>query len=191
VSKPSRSAPAAAESHVKTRYIEAVTTYERGLEALRCREFQSAVTKFREVLDRFPEEPELHDRALVYLKVCDRELQPKSGVPRSLEERVYASTVALNAGRDDEAFVILTRADAEGPDSGHVQYMLAMVHARRGARDEALAHLQRAVALDPENRFLARRDTDFEDLAEDEEFLRITEPPAASGRRRARARTTR
>jgi hypothetical protein len=54
-----------------------------------------------------------------------------------------------------------------------------------------LAELRRATELDPESGGLARRDTDFEALHADEEFLRVTAPPAASRRRRQRARASR
>lgn len=172
-------------------FSEAVLLYERGLKLLQRHDFAAAAEKFREVLGRFPEEREIHDRATLFLKVCDRELQPRQRTPDTLEERVYAATIDLNAGRNDSAFALLSRACAEAPDNGHVHYMLAVVHARRGERDLALEHLRQATQLDPEVRLLARRDADFEDLHDDGDFSRITERPPASGRRRLRPRSTR
>ena len=48
--------------------------------------------------------------------------------------------------------------------------MLAVAHAQRGEHAEAIAHLERAIALNPENRALARRDPDLEALRQDESF---------------------
>jgi tetratricopeptide (TPR) repeat protein len=48
--------------------------------------------------------------------------------------------------------------------------MLAVAHAQRGEHAEAIAHLERAIALNPENRAIARRDPDFESLHDDEAF---------------------
>ena len=48
--------------------------------------------------------------------------------------------------------------------------MLAVAHAQRGEHAEAIAHLERAIALNPENRALARRDPDLEPLRDDEAF---------------------
>ncbi len=163
--------------------------YERGLEALGRRDFAGAAARLNEVLTRFPDERELHERVRLYLKVCARELQPKAGAPRSLEEQVYAATIALNAGKDDEALRLLRAADRD--ETGRVAYMLAAVHARRGARADALAELRRATEQDAENRSLARRDTDFEPLHEDEEFLQVTAPVASGNRRRPRPRASR
>ena len=48
--------------------------------------------------------------------------------------------------------------------------MLAVAHAQRGEHAEAIALLERAIALNPENRALARRDADLEPLRQDESF---------------------
>ncbi len=48
--------------------------------------------------------------------------------------------------------------------------MLAVSHAQRGEHAEAIAHLERAIALNPENRALARQDPDLEPLRDDEAF---------------------
>jgi hypothetical protein len=48
--------------------------------------------------------------------------------------------------------------------------MLAVAHTQRGEHAEAIAHLERAIALNPENRGLARRDPDLDPLREDDAF---------------------
>jgi hypothetical protein len=48
--------------------------------------------------------------------------------------------------------------------------MLAVAHAQRGEHAQAVAHLERAIALNPENRGLARRDPDLEPLRGDDAF---------------------
>ena len=71
----------------------------------------------------------------------------------------------------------------EDPDNDHALYMLAVAHAQRGEHAEAIAHLERAIALNPENRALARRDPDLEPLREDERSSADarTSPPRGSG----------
>lgn len=191
VARPSRpAAPPATEPPARSSaYLEAVSIYERGLAALGRHDFAGAAARLNEVLARFPDERELHERVRLYLKVCERELQPKAAAPRSLEEQIYAATIALNAGNDPEALRLLKAAGTD--ETGRVAYMLAVVHARRGARADALVELRRAAERDPENRSLARRDTDFESLREDEEFLRVTAPVASGNRRRPRPRAPR
>jgi tetratricopeptide (TPR) repeat protein len=87
-----------------------------------------------------------------------------------VEERLYASTLAINGGKYDEAIAHLRLVRDEDPDNDHALYMLAVAHAQRGEHAEAIAHLERAIALNPENRALARRDPDLEALREDESF---------------------
>jgi len=168
---------------------EAVALYERGLAAIGRHDFTGAAALLNEVLTAYPREHALHERVRLYLRVCERELQPKATAPRSLEEMVYAATIALNEGDDEEVLRILKTAPPD--ETGQVAYMLAAVHARCGAREDALAELRRAAEQDPENRGLARRDMDFEPLHEDEEFLEVTAPLPSGGRRRPRPRASR
>lgn len=177
----------------KSTYVEAVAVYERGVEALQRRDCATAAARFREVLDRYPDERELHERARLYLRVSERELQRQEPTPQTPEERVYAATLALNAGRDEEAFGHLSRAVADDPSNGTAHYMFAVVLARRGDGANATAHLRRAVDIDAENRALARRDVDFDALRDNEGFRQIVDAPvsASGGRRRARGRLSR
>jgi hypothetical protein len=77
--------------------------------------------------------------------------------------------------------------------------MLAVAHAQRDEPAEAVAHLERAIALNPENRALARTDPDLEPLRDDESFRAALEAPPsaprsippAGGRRPFKARTAR
>ncbi|HXH05414.1 MAG TPA: hypothetical protein VNI83_02370, partial [Vicinamibacterales bacterium] len=80
--------------------------YERAIHALQSRRFDEAAAQFRELLGRFPEERELHDRARLYLRVCERELSTTVPEPRTLEERLVAATVAINAGDHDRALTL-------------------------------------------------------------------------------------
>jgi hypothetical protein len=52
--------------------------YERGLQALQRRDFAASAEALRNVIQRYPDERELLERARLYLKVCERELEPRS-----------------------------------------------------------------------------------------------------------------
>ena len=176
----------------RSSYADAVTLYERGLQALQRREFRAAAEALRGVVEEYPEERELHERARLYLRICDRETGPPSTTPQTLEERVYAATLALNAGAHDQALAHLKAASGDRPANDHVQYMLAVVHTLRGQRELALAHLRRAIDLNPDNRALARQAPDFEPIRNEEGFRQAVEPPPAPPpRRRSRGRAAR
>jgi tetratricopeptide (TPR) repeat protein len=154
----------------RSTYVEAVALYEKGLEALQRHDYNKALDLLERVLSSFPEERELHERVRLYLNVCKRHATPKVAAPQSVQERLYASTLALNGGRYDEAISHLRLVRDEDPDNDHALYMLAVAHAQRGEHAESIAHLERAIALNTENRALARRDPDLDPLREDEAF---------------------
>ncbi len=168
----------------KPTYHEAVAMYERGLQALQRRDFAAAAEGLRNVIDRYPDERELLERARLYLKVCERELEPKEPAPKTADEWVYAATVSLNAGDEGAAMQHLQRALAADASHDHAHYMMAVASFRKGDQDAALEHLHQAVSLNPENRALARQDPDLDTLRELPGFraaldVRVAETPAA------------
>jgi tetratricopeptide (TPR) repeat protein len=160
-------------------YVEAVSLYERGMRALQGHDFQGASAIFESVLRQYPEEKELHERVRQYLIICERQMTPKEAAPQTAEERLYAATLAINGGRYDQAIANLRLVRDEDPDNDHALYMLAVAHAQRGEPAEAIAHLERAIALNPENRALARTDPDLEPVRGDEAFRMALETPSA------------
>jgi len=174
--------PAPAPPPRRSTYFEAVALYERGLDQLQHHEYQSAAEIFERVLQQYSEEKELQERAQLYLNICRRQSTPREATPRTVEERLYASTLAINGGRYDEAISHLRLVRDEDPDNDHALYMLAVAHAQRGEPAEAVAHLERAIAINPENRGLARNDPDLEPLRDDDAFRAAVEPPQSGPR---------
>ena len=154
--------------------------YERGLQALQRRDFAASADALRHVIDRYPDERELLERARLYLKVCERELEPKEPAPKTADEWAYAATVALNAGDEATALRHLQRAVTEDARHDHARYMLAVVSARRGDPVTALEHLRQAVTLNPENRSLARQDPELESIRDEAGFKAIVETADAA-----------
>ena len=162
----------------KPTYHEAVAMYERGLQALQRRDFAASAAALRNVIERYPDERELLERARLYLKVCERELEPKEPTPKTADEWVYAATVAQNSGDAVSAMRHLQRALQEDPRHDHAHYMMAAASAQRRDVVTALEHLRRAIALNGENRSRARQDADFESLREEPDFRSALEPPS-------------
>ena len=190
-----RSAPAAPPApQRRSTYFEAVALYERGLEALQRHDYNGAAELFESVLRQYPEEKELHERVRLYLNICQRQATPRQATPQTVDERLYAATLAINGGRYDEAITHLRLVRDEDPDNDHALYMLAVAHAQRDEHAEAIAHLERAIALNPENRGLARTDPDLEPLRADDSFRATLDTPSlprADRRRPMRTRTAR
>jgi len=174
-------APAPAPPARKPTYHEAVAMYERGLQALQRRDFAASAEALRNVIERYPDERELLERARLYLKVCERELEPKEPAPKTADEWVVAATVAQNSGDDASALRHLQRALTEDPRHDHAHYLMAVATLLRHDAAAALDHLRRAVALNPENRSRARQDPDFDALREDPAFRAALDTPPAEG----------
>lgn len=161
---------------------EAVALYERALEALQRHEYAGAANLLESVLRQHPEEKELHERVRLYLNVCQRQATQREIAPQTIDERLYAATLAINGAKYDQAIAHLRLVRDEDPDNDHALYMLAVAHAQRDEHAEAVAHLERAIALNPENRALARHDPDLEPLRDDEAFRAALEAPPAPPR---------
>ena len=194
---PVRKAPVPAPTSASTSpprrstYVEAVALYERGLDSLQRHDYHRAVGLFESVLRQYPEEKELHERVRLYLNICQRQTTREDPAPQTIDERLFASTIAVNGGRYDEAISHLRLVRDEDPDNDHALYMLAVAHAQRGEHAEAIAHLERAIAMNPENRGLARHDPDLEPLRGDESFRAALEIPPSQRSERRRALRTR
>lgn len=157
---------------------QALGRYEQAMAALQQREFETAAALFSQVIDEFPAERELHERSRRHLQICRRESR-EAPTPNTLDERVYAATLALNAGLHDEALQHLDAAQRQNPDSDRVQYMLALARAEGGDLQAAGTHLLRAIELNPENRYLARHEPSLELLREDETIQNALRTPPA------------
>lgn len=162
------------------------------MEAMQRHAFGEAATAFRMLLGGFPSERALLDRARVYVELCDREARKRPAALKTIEERLTAATAALNNGNDAQAEELARSVLGDDPKHDLALYLLAALHSRRGAFDEALSLLSKVMAITPEASAQARYDDDFEPLHDSETFWQLLEPPQppASGSPR-RARKTR
>ena len=162
---------------IREAYAKAVAVYEKGLKALQRKHYEVAATAFRAVLAQFPEERELHERARLYLNVCERETGPQAKRPRSVDERILAATVALNRRDVDEALSLLGGTASSHRKHDHLQYMLALAHALRNDVEAAAEHLAQAIALNPTNRLQAKQEPDFDSIRGTQPFLDAIKTP--------------
>ena len=160
----------------RARSARALRVYAAGVTAVQKRKFSIAAKALNEIVDDYPEERELLERARLYLAVCDRELKPVVSEPTSLDERIYAATVSLNGGAVKAAIEHLKAVASEKPTDANVHYMLAVAHALSGDADKSVTPLERAITRNPDNRLLARQEPDFENIRENDRFRDLTAP---------------
>ena len=172
----------------KPAYYDAIAAYESGVRALQKHDFSTAAEQFRAVLQRYPEERELVERSTLYLRVCERETASRPAGPRTPRERIYAATVALNAGDVQGAQSLLRQALSDDPDDDHGHYIMAVALSDAGLNGDAVSSLRQAIALNPENRAIARQDPDLAELRATESGRFLLESDIPPARRRIRAR---
>ena len=168
---------AAPVTRLRADYARAVRLYEKGLRALQRKQFTPAAAAFREVMKQFPSEQELRERASLYLKICARESGPKKKLPRTLNEKILAATVALNQRDLAEAIALLEKASSSHQSDDRLHYMLALAHALRQDETTAADHLGKAITLNPDNRIHAAEEPDFDAIRQTPAFINALNTP--------------
>jgi hypothetical protein len=87
-------------------------------------------------------------------------------------ESSAAATFTARERGPDAAIEVMAEALAEHPDNGHVLFNTACFEALAGRREDAIAHLRRAIEVDPRTREWAAKDSDFDAIRDDPEFPR-------------------
>jgi len=146
--------------------------YDRGVAALQKKKLEEAERHFIDLIQKYPEEKELVDRARVYLTVCERQRRDQAPALTEPEDFYYAAVLEKNRGNVAEAIEHLQRA-AKKNGGGKVDFLLACCYAQKGDLEVAVDHLQKAIAEDQRNRILARHDRDFDPVREAPEFQKL------------------
>jgi outer membrane protein assembly factor BamD (BamD/ComL family) len=163
----------------RSTYVDAVTLYEQAIRTLQQHNFAKAADLLSRMVAGFPDERELIERSRMYLTLCERQLRPLTAEPQNTAERLYAATLAVNAGKPEEAVRHLERILKDEPAHDQALYMLAVSHAQRDEVADAIRYLQQAIEANPENRALARLDPDLDDLRDDDAVSELLESPLA------------
>lgn len=180
--------PPPAPTPRKPAFYEALAIYETGVRALQRHDFQAGADSFRNVIQRYPAERELGERATLFLQVCERETARRSPPPESTADAVIAATVALNSGNADAALARLVKILERAPDSDHAHYIMAVALTEKGDSGLALRHLRQAITLNPENRSNAIKDPDLSALRELSAFQELVDDGEVTPSRRLRSR---
>ncbi len=146
--------------------------YDRGVAALQKKRLDEAERHFVDLIQKYPEERELVDRARVYLTVCERQRRDPRPALTEPEDFYYAAVLEKNRGNLAEAIEHLRRAARKNGD-GRVDFLLACCYAQQGELETALGHLQKAIEEDQRHRVLARHDRDFDPVREAPEFQKL------------------
>lgn len=102
--------------------------------------------------------------ATVYARICREKVARAEPVLSGPEDHYNFAVALMNARKFAEAQTHLVRAAELSPKSDHIHYALALTRGLGGDLAGARASLERAIDLNPRNRFAARNDPDFAEL---------------------------
>jgi tetratricopeptide (TPR) repeat protein len=146
--------------------------FDRGVSALQKKKLDEAERNFSDLIQKYPDEKELVDRARIYLAICERQKQAAQPALTEPEDFYYAAVVEKNRGNVSEAIEHLKRAVKKN-GGGRVDFLLACCYAQTGDSEVSLQHLKKAIEEDHQHRILARHDRDFDPLRETPEFQEL------------------
>jgi len=157
------------------RYEQALQSYEAGLRAMQEHKFDKAKPHFQKVLTG--PSKELIDRATVHLNICNQHLdRPSASQFKTSEEHFDFAVSLMNVGDYVTAREHLDKLIKQNPQADYVIYGLAALECLTGHVEDSLRHLDEALRLNPQLRFQARNDSDFQNLAEDPRFTELLYP---------------
>lgn len=155
---------------------QGIEAFEKALRALGKKDYERARELLDALIDAYPEERDLIERARAYRAVCGRALEKRPSFrPRSFEDYLNYGVYLHNRGEFQEALKQFQQAAEIHPKNEHVLYCTAASAARVGDTPAALKALRSAIAANPANRAQARSDADFDALREHGEFLALVQ----------------
>lgn len=153
---------------------QAVQAYQEGLRLLQERKFEKAKSFFQKVFAG--PHRELADRAGVHLNTCNQYLERVTTSFKTPEEHYDYAVSLINVGEYVEARDHLEKLLKQAPHADYVYYGLAVLTCLTGRIEDSLRHLAEAIRLNPGNRFQARNDSDFNNMADDPRFTELLYP---------------
>lgn len=168
-------------------FAQAVQNYEAGLKAMQERKFDRAKGYLEKILANGPRE--LADRARMYLNTCNQQLNESSASFKTPEEHFDYAVSLINRAQYDPARQHLEKILKQNAKADFGFYGLAVVDCLTGQVESSLKNLSEAIRLNPQNRFQARNDSDFQNMADDPRFTELlypepTEQSPVSGQKR-------
>jgi tetratricopeptide (TPR) repeat protein len=120
---------------------------------------------------------ELADRAHVHLSTCNQHLERTTATQFKTSEEHFDYAVSLmNVGDYVTAREHLDKLHKQAPKADYVVYGIAALDCLTGHVEDSLRRLDEALRLNPQLRFQARNDSDFQNLAEDPRFTELLYP---------------
>lgn len=138
------------------------------------RKFERAQSAFEKVVASGVRE--LIERSRVYMNVCSQQLAKSSTSFKTPEEHYDYAVSLMNSSDYEGARSHLDKILKQHPKADYAHYGLALLACLTNNVEESLRSLEHAIKLNPANRFTARNDSDFANMADDPRFTELLYP---------------
>lgn len=155
-------------------FAQAVQNYEAAIKAMQEHKFEKAKTLLEKILAGGTKE--LMDRARVHLNLCNQQLAGAATNFKTQEEHFDYAVSLMNSGQFDQARGHLEKILKQNGKADFAYYGMAVVDCLTGQVEASLKNLGEAIRLNPQNRFQARNDSDFQNMADDPRFTELLYP---------------
>ena len=160
------------------RFTKAVQAYEQALKAMQSQKFERAKPLLEQVIGSGSKE--LADRAGLHLNICNQHLARTSTKFANPAEQYDYAISLMNMGDYVGAREQLEKLVQNNPKLDFAWYGYSVLECLTGHYPEALHHLSESIRLNVNNRFQARNDSDFQNLADDPRFTELLYPEGAA-----------
>ena len=170
-------------------FAQAVQNYETALRAMQEHKFEKAKGLLEKIIAGA--QTALIDRARVHLNLCNQQLAGASTSFKTHEEHFDYAVSLMNSGQFDQSRGHMEKILKQNAKADFAYYGMAVVDCLTGQVESSLKNLGEAIRLNPQNRFQARNDSDFQNMADDPRFTELlypepTDPPPSSSEQRKR-----
>lgn len=155
-------------------FAQAVQNYESALKATQEHKYEKAKGLLEKIIASGPRE--LADRARLHLNNCNQQLGSATANFKTAEEHFDYAVSLLNDGQYDQARGHMEKILKQNPKSDFAYYGLAVLDCLTAQVESSLKNLGDAIRLNPQNRFQARNDSDFQNMADDPRFTELLYP---------------
>jgi tetratricopeptide (TPR) repeat protein len=172
-----RSVAANASDEHQRRFAQVLQDYEQALKFLQTQKFDKAKALLEKVVESGVSE--LSDRAKIHINICNQQLDQIQKTFVTPEEHYDFAVSLMNLGDFVTAREHFETLCNQRPTLDFVWYGRAVLECLTGRTTESLQHLAEAIRLNPGNRFQARNDSDFRNMADDPRFTELLYPEGA------------
>lgn len=155
-------------------FAQAVQNYEAGLKAMQEHKFEKAKPLLEKIVTSGPKE--LADRARLHLNTCNQQLAAGATTFKSQDEHFDYAVSLMNAGQYDQSRTHMEKILKQNAKADFALYGLAVLDCLTGQVESSLKNLSESIRLNPQNRFQARNDSDFQNMADDPRFTELLYP---------------